>query len=370
MTIQNITSGLETLLLPKHAGHTPADEAKTPAADVAEISDEARAILQDTIGSADALPGQGDGHDDEAAENASAVPSVSVLGESADEVSEEDVAAAGLQGASGEVASEDGEDEDDTAVDDPASKSITGETLTDEDAKEVERLRERDREVRTHEQAHAAAGGSHVRGGIKYEYQTGPDGRRYAVGGEVSIDTSPVSGDPQKTIQKAQQVRRAAMAPAEPSGADRQAAAAASRMEAEARQELIEERANPEALEDEAATPSATPNVEATSEAPASAGVDVPEASDESPSLDGESSGLVSPSESDSTSPLSPESPEPSIDAPSFEPPEAGPEGLTELIEDIQDRAEDGASASTAQIVSLSYGARASEVGGLLDYTT
>ena len=92
--------------------------------------------------------------------------------------------------------------------------------------------------MRAHEQAHVAAAGPYARGGPKYEYERGPDSRRYAVGGEVSIDTSPVSRDPEATIQKAQVVKRAALAPAEPSGQDRQVAAEASRMEAEARREI------------------------------------------------------------------------------------------------------------------------------------
>ena len=123
-----------------------------------------------------------------------------------------------------------------------ARDALTGEAeLTEEDQKQIEELRKRDQEVRTHEHAHVAAGGQHVRGGVQYDYQTGPDGKRYAVGGEVSIDTSPES-DPEDTIRKAQTIRQAALAPAEPSGQDRRAAAAAAQMEMKARQELIEEK--------------------------------------------------------------------------------------------------------------------------------
>ena len=115
-------------------------------------------------------------------------------------------------------------------------------TLGKEEQQAVEQLKRRDREVRTHEHAHVAAGGQYVRGGIQYEYETGPDGKRYAVGGEVSIDTTPVSGDPEATIRKAQTIRRAALAPAQPSAQDRRAAAAASQMEARARQEMLTEQ--------------------------------------------------------------------------------------------------------------------------------
>jgi hypothetical protein len=113
--------------------------------------------------------------------------------------------------------------------------------LSEEDRQEVEKLKRRYQEVRTHEQAHVAAGGQHVRGGISYEYQSGPDGKRYAVGGEVSIDTSPES-DPEATIRKARTIRQAALAPAQPSSQDRKAAAAASQMEIKARQEIAESR--------------------------------------------------------------------------------------------------------------------------------
>lgn len=117
-----------------------------------------------------------------------------------------------------------------------------GEPLSEEEQRQVEELKARDQEVRTHEQAHVAAAGSLYRGGPFYSYQTGPDGKRYAVGGSVNIDTSPVDGDPQATIQKAQQIRRAALAPAEPSSTDQRVAAQASRMEAEARAELAEQQ--------------------------------------------------------------------------------------------------------------------------------
>ncbi|MBK1692989.1 hypothetical protein CKO33_12570 [Ectothiorhodospira mobilis] len=101
----------------------------------------------------------------------------------------------------------------------------------------LQALRQRDREVRTHEQAHMAAGGGLVNGGATYSYQQGPDGRRYAVGGEVSIDTSRPA-DPEEAIRKARQIARAALAPAEPSGQDYRVAARARLMEAEARRDL------------------------------------------------------------------------------------------------------------------------------------
>ncbi|MFP7755537.1 putative metalloprotease CJM1_0395 family protein [Thermodesulfobacteriota bacterium B35] len=104
----------------------------------------------------------------------------------------------------------------------------------------VERLKLRDREVKAHELAHLANAGQYATGGPSYTYQQGPDGRRYAVGGEVPIDISAEQA-PEATIQKMRTVRRAAMAPANPSAADRNIAALASRKEAEARQEMRQE---------------------------------------------------------------------------------------------------------------------------------
>jgi len=112
-----------------------------------------------------------------------------------------------------------------------------------EDQSKVTELERRDQEVRAHEAAHAAAGGQYVRGGATFQYQKGPDGKMYAVGGEVSIDTSPVKDNPQATISKMETVKRAALAPASPSGQDRSVASAASAAEAQARQELTQKNA-------------------------------------------------------------------------------------------------------------------------------
>lgn len=118
----------------------------------------------------------------------------------------------------------------------------TEQKLTAEEQEQVRELRARDAEVRAHEQAHMAAAGPYAQGGPSYTYQTGPDGRRYAIGGEVSIDASPISGDPEATIAKMQQIRGAALAPAQPSSQDYKVASAASQQEAAARMQLAEER--------------------------------------------------------------------------------------------------------------------------------
>lgn len=124
----------------------------------------------------------------------------------------------------------------------PEKSSSSEKQLTDEEQKQIDELKSRDREVKTHEQAHIAAGGSYVKGGASYDYQTGPDGKQYAVGGSVNIDTSPVDGDPEATIAKAQVVIKAALAPAEPSGQDQKVASAARQMMSEARKELTSQK--------------------------------------------------------------------------------------------------------------------------------
>lgn len=96
------------------------------------------------------------------------------------------------------------------------------------------RLQARDRLVRAHEHAHMAAGGGRVAGMAQYDYQTGPDGRQYAVGGSVSVVMTSVPGDPEATRRSADAAERAAMAPGGPSGQDFTVAADARRMRARA----------------------------------------------------------------------------------------------------------------------------------------
>jgi len=100
-------------------------------------------------------------------------------------------------------------------------------------------LKRRDQEVKAHEAAHASVGGS-VTGAPSYSYKRGPDGKNYAVDGEVSVDVSPVSGDPQATIAKMQKVHSAALAPLNPSAQDKRVAAQAAKNIAEAQLELLQ----------------------------------------------------------------------------------------------------------------------------------
>lgn len=104
----------------------------------------------------------------------------------------------------------------------------------------VDKLEARDRQVRQHEQAHLAAAGGLAISAASFTYQRGPDGVNYAVGGEVRIDTSP-GNTPEETLRRAETIRAAALAPADPSAQDRAVAAAAANMALAARSEIAQE---------------------------------------------------------------------------------------------------------------------------------
>ncbi len=109
-------------------------------------------------------------------------------------------------------------------------------TLTPEQQQQIQKLKQTDQKVREHEAAHMAAGAG-LTGGAHFEYVHGPDGKQYAVGGEVKIDVSPAQ-TPQQTLDKAKRIQAAAMAPADPSAQDRAVAAQAAQMAAKAQVEL------------------------------------------------------------------------------------------------------------------------------------
>lgn len=145
-------------------------------------------------------------------------------------------------------------DEENTAgdgsLDKANEKSVSGEAtnsrpkageLSEEDQKEVQRLQLRDAEVVAHENAHKAAAGGLATGAIHYDTEKGPDGRSYRTGGHVNINTAK-GKTPEETLERAAKIKRAALAPAEPSPQDRAVANKANQMESEARQELAEKR--------------------------------------------------------------------------------------------------------------------------------
>jgi hypothetical protein len=123
----------------------------------------------------------------------------------------------------------------------PDADSVAADEKKQQDDR-VRELEQQDVATRARGYAHAAAVGS-VGSAPTFTYQVGPDGRLYAVAGEVQIDTSAVPGDPEATLRKAQQIERAAFAPGDPSPEDRRAAVMAMALATRARQELARQQA-------------------------------------------------------------------------------------------------------------------------------
>lgn len=112
--------------------------------------------------------------------------------------------------------------------------------LTEAELKEVKTLQARDTEVRAHEQAHLIAAGPHALGGAKFKTTKGPDGNSYATSGHVSVDISKEK-NPEATVAKMRTVKKAALAPGNPSSADRSVASQAAMIEQQAQKEINQE---------------------------------------------------------------------------------------------------------------------------------
>lgn len=112
--------------------------------------------------------------------------------------------------------------------------------LSLEEQRMVTELQAADTNVRAHEAAHMAAGGG-LTSPASYTYERGPDNKMYAVAGEVGISTGE-GNTPQESLNKAQTIRRAALAPADPSPQDLKVAAQAASMEMSARAEILQEK--------------------------------------------------------------------------------------------------------------------------------
>lgn len=121
------------------------------------------------------------------------------------------------------------------------ANSISGvdQAFTPDELKLLEELKIADAKVRQHEMAHIAAGGKYITSGANFTLKKGPDGQNYAVAGEVRIDTSPIPGDPEATIQKMNQVKNAALAPSDPSPQDLKVASNAASEALKALSELM-----------------------------------------------------------------------------------------------------------------------------------
>ena len=114
--------------------------------------------------------------------------------------------------------------------------------LTPEQSRQVSELRQIDRQVREHEAAHLRSGSGVVTSGASYSYAYGPDGKQYAVGGEVGIDTSP-GQKPEANIDKGQRIQIAALAPRDPSPQDYRVASVGGQLEMQGRSDLSEQKA-------------------------------------------------------------------------------------------------------------------------------
>ena len=110
--------------------------------------------------------------------------------------------------------------------------------LTAEEQAAVQELSARDRQVGSHEPAHKAAGRAHA-GAATFDHAVGPNGQRHATRGEVPADLAPVPGDTDATIEKMEDVARAALAPRHPSSQDRAVAARERQLATAARQQQV-----------------------------------------------------------------------------------------------------------------------------------
>lgn len=131
--------------------------------------------------------------------------------------------------------------EDEAVKEKSQSPNAAAESNLSQDEKLLlEKLKKVDADVRAHEMAHIAAGAEFITSGATFSYQKGHDGQNYAVGGEVSIDTSAEPGDPEATLQKMRRVRAAALAPAQPSSQDLKVASNAASQAAKAMAEITQ----------------------------------------------------------------------------------------------------------------------------------
>lgn len=122
-----------------------------------------------------------------------------------------------------------------------ADKTGSSRELTPAQRKQVEELRGIDAAVREHEAAHLRNGRGVVTSGASYSFTYGPDGKAYAVAGEVGIDTSP-EHKPEANIDKGRAIQIAALAPRDPSSQDYQVASVGGQLESQGRSDLADQQ--------------------------------------------------------------------------------------------------------------------------------
>lgn len=123
-----------------------------------------------------------------------------------------------------------------------AETPVATRQLSTEEQRSVAQLQQIDRNVRIHEAAHLAAGRDVVTSGASFSYTYGPDGKQYAVGGEVGIDTA-AEKEPAANIDKGQRIQAAALAPRDPSPQDYRVASIGVQLESQGRSELSQQQA-------------------------------------------------------------------------------------------------------------------------------
>lgn len=122
------------------------------------------------------------------------------------------------------------------------AQSASSRQLNQAQQRQVDELRESDRKVRQHAEAHVAAGSGVIRSGPQYSYTYGPDGRQYATSGDVAFDTSREQ-KPEANIDKGQRLQTAALAPSQPTPEDYQVAAIGKDMVTSGQQDLASRQA-------------------------------------------------------------------------------------------------------------------------------
>lgn len=121
-----------------------------------------------------------------------------------------------------------------------STQSESDNELSQKEQQEISQLKITDAKVRAHEHAHKSTAAGLTTSGPNYEYETGPDGQKYAVAGDVNVGYQH-SSDPRVNLRNAQKLKAAALAPAEPSSQDRSVARKADMEIAKAQQEIREE---------------------------------------------------------------------------------------------------------------------------------
>ncbi|HEY5607172.1 MAG TPA: putative metalloprotease CJM1_0395 family protein [Alphaproteobacteria bacterium] len=107
----------------------------------------------------------------------------------------------------------------DQVIHEERSRRTRNSELTRRERALLDHLRSRHREVQEHEMEHYETGRPHT-GAPEYWCVTGPDEKMYAVGGITPFDVTPIRGDIPATLRKYRTLKRAALAPHQPSDVD------------------------------------------------------------------------------------------------------------------------------------------------------